>query len=453
MADIKIYGTLKNVTNEPIANAEQIGNLATVATSGSYNDLNDKPTIPTNTSDLNNDSKFVSEDDIEGEKKRLPGDEYSINITASTVIDSTGRVTSSNNENFYAQTSSAANSVIHPIYRPTYYAFLPSGGTYNTYKQEIELCRIHIPIDCIVSGGVIHMQRGSIEFDTGNPNGYFYIRYIDKQGTEQQLVYETNPSVIDHYLIFSETPKTIKGDTDIIITCREWIHGDEDSTKATRAGIEENLIIVGEPKEKYVIPTKNSELTNDIGFLTQHQDISGKQDVLVSGTNIKTINNNSIVGSGNLSVGTITGITMNGGSKGTSGVVNLGTVLTSTIDSAINGSGTPITSGGVYNALQNYEAKLIFTNTTSTSIGAKINNYYNITTNVSTLVISLPTSSLVAGDTCAFNFTTSSNFISSTISGGTIKKMKDFHIEKNSTYEIVALYDGSKWLVTITEFE
>lgn len=46
MADIKIYGTLKNVTNEPIANAEQIGNLATVATSGSYNDLSDKPTIP-----------------------------------------------------------------------------------------------------------------------------------------------------------------------------------------------------------------------------------------------------------------------------------------------------------------------------------------------------------------------------------------------------------------------
>ena len=33
--------------------------LATVATSGSYNDLDDKPTIPTNTSDLTNDSGFV----------------------------------------------------------------------------------------------------------------------------------------------------------------------------------------------------------------------------------------------------------------------------------------------------------------------------------------------------------------------------------------------------------
>ena len=56
------------------------------------------------------------------------------------------------------------------------------------------------------------------------------------------------------------------------------------------------------------LPTKTSELTNDSGFLTEHQDISGKQDVLVSGTNIKTINNKSLLGSGN--------ITIEGGSGG-----------------------------------------------------------------------------------------------------------------------------------------
>ena len=36
--------------------------LATVATSGSYNDLSNKPTIPTKTSDLSNDSGFITED-------------------------------------------------------------------------------------------------------------------------------------------------------------------------------------------------------------------------------------------------------------------------------------------------------------------------------------------------------------------------------------------------------
>lgn len=49
----------------------------------------------------------------------------------------------------------------------------------------------------------------------------------------------------------------------------------------------------------------------DLGtVITSHQDISGKQDKLVSGTNIKTINGTSILGSGN--------ITIEGGSGGSS---------------------------------------------------------------------------------------------------------------------------------------
>lgn len=38
--------------------------LSTVATSGSYNDLSNKPTVPTKTSDLKNDSNFVSSSDL-----------------------------------------------------------------------------------------------------------------------------------------------------------------------------------------------------------------------------------------------------------------------------------------------------------------------------------------------------------------------------------------------------
>ena len=42
---------------------------------------------------------------------------------------------------------------------------------------------------------------------------------------------------------------------------------------------------------------------NAKGYLTSHQDISGKQDTLTSGTNIKTINGISVLGSGNMVVG------------------------------------------------------------------------------------------------------------------------------------------------------
>ena len=50
----------------------------------------------------------------------------------------------------------------------------------------------------------------------------------------------------------------------------------------------------------YVLPVKVSELDNDMGYLTAHQDISGKQDKLVSGTSIKTINGVSLLGPGDI---------------------------------------------------------------------------------------------------------------------------------------------------------
>jgi len=39
--------------------------LATVATSGSYNDLSNKPTVPTKVSDLQNDSNFISNEALQ----------------------------------------------------------------------------------------------------------------------------------------------------------------------------------------------------------------------------------------------------------------------------------------------------------------------------------------------------------------------------------------------------
>ena len=65
--------------------------------------------------------------------------------------------------------------------------------------------------------------------------------------------------------------------------------------------------------DKTEIPTKTSELTNDSNYITSSYHDATKQDVLVSGTNIKTINNQDILGSGNIEVessavwGSITG--------------------------------------------------------------------------------------------------------------------------------------------------
>ena len=60
---------------------------------------------------------------------------------------------------------------------------------------------------------------------------------------------------------------------------------------------------------KPTIPTKTSQLINDSGFIDEPQDISGKQDKLISGETIKTINNQSLLGSGNITITSESGTT------------------------------------------------------------------------------------------------------------------------------------------------
>ena len=55
-------------------------------------------------------------------------------------------------------------------------------------------------------------------------------------------------------------------------------------------------------KIKQQIPKKTSDLTNDSNFIDNTYHDNSKQDTLVSGTNIKTINNASVLGSGNIEI-------------------------------------------------------------------------------------------------------------------------------------------------------
>lgn len=80
----------------------KISSLSTVATSGSYNDLSNKPTIPTKVSDLTNDSGFVTSSDLStyALKSEIP-------VNTSELNNDSGFITSSALSG-YAQTSSLA---------------------------------------------------------------------------------------------------------------------------------------------------------------------------------------------------------------------------------------------------------------------------------------------------------------------------------------------------------
>ena len=53
---------------------------------------------------------------------------------------------------------------------------------------------------------------------------------------------------------------------------------------------------------RYTNDTDISRLANTSGFNSGDQDLSGKQDLLVSGTNIKTVNGSSVLGTGDITI-------------------------------------------------------------------------------------------------------------------------------------------------------
>ena len=78
------------------------------------------------------------------------------------------------------------------------------------------------------------------------------------------------------------------------------------------------------------IPQNTSELVNDSGFIDNTElttALSSKQDTLISGTNIKTINNESILGSGNINItgGTSTNVLINDSSITVNNIANIKT--------------------------------------------------------------------------------------------------------------------------------
>ena len=188
-------------------------NLSKVAISGNYNDLNNKPTIPTKTSNLTNDSGF---------------------ITANV-----------DNLNNYTLTSDLSDVAIT--------------GSYDDLSNK----------------PTIPTETSDLTNDSG-------------------FITNSVSDLVNYTLTSHLATVSITGDYD-------------DLSNAP------------------TIPTKTSDLTNDSGFITDSYHDNTKQDTLVSGTNIKTINNESILGSGNITVsgGASTDVQINGTSITSNNIANI----------------------------------------------------------------------------------------------------------------------------------
>jgi hypothetical protein len=156
--------------------------------------------------------------------------------------------------------------------------------------------------------------------------------------------------------------------------------------------------------------------TSVSGYLTSTDwnTFNGKQAALVSGTNIKTVNGTTLLGSGNLAVGTVTGVTATSpvaSSGGTAPVISMPAAttsvsgyLTSTDWNTFNGKGNgTVTSVG------------ITAGTGITVTGSPITSSGNITISVASIVSSMIYDSFTA-TASQTTFTTSQSYTSGKIS-------------------------------------
>ena len=465
----------KDDTDTLLATKANTDDLAKVATSGSYNDLSDKPTIQ----ELATVKQIYALDATNPDYPSRIGKYSPFDITS--VFGTISIVTHYSNG-----TEEGLSDVRAEGFTEAQYTI--DNTTYISYYKDSKYYYLGIKVPFFIANIEQYGNDytfGVIKF-TSTQNGVFKVHSIGV--TPSNCTITVNGVVTQSLMSDMVAVQVNEGDVVKVTTLRT----DNYYVKIIGFVLEGNCGV--------------SVFVNDAGYLTEHQNITGKADkvsnptngnfaaldsngnlidsghkhsdyqpTLVSGTNIKTINDYSIVGSGDLRVGTITGIIMNGNSnrRDTIGSVDLGTVITgvklgsttltpssgvitiTTTSRVTNDNKAPITSMGVYNELQNYEKKMSFTSVSSLPNTCVVNTYYRITSSKTSLAITLPSSSLTAGDTIGISFTAGSSITTPTISGGTIYKQdgwSDF-FEANATYEIVALYDGEKWLVTSTKFK
>jgi hypothetical protein len=214
--------------------------IATVATSGSYNDLTDKPTIPSKTSDLTNDSNFVS------------------SLSLATVATSGSYNDLSDKPTIPTKTSDLTNDSGYVI--GSSLSSVATTGDYDdlTNKPTIPSKTSDLTND---SGFINQLKTINNESLIGTGN----ITISSSGGTQVQSDWDETDSTSMSYILNKPTLSTV----------------------ATTGDYDDLL-------DKPNIPTKTSDLTNDSGFLTSHQSI-------------KTINNESLVGTGNITVSTFSG--------------------------------------------------------------------------------------------------------------------------------------------------
>ena len=243
--DLKNKPTIPTKTSQLINNSDFVKStdLSPVATSGAYDDLFDKPTIPTTTSQLTNDSGFVTSTELATKQDKLTAG-TGITIDENNVISSSGGG------------SSEPVNWSDILNKPTF-ATVATSGSYNdlSNKPTIPTKTSQLTND---SG-----------FITSNAlNGYATETWVEQKGYLTSVAWgdiTDKPTLATvatsgSYNDLTDKP-TIPTKTSQLTNDSNFVTSTELSTVATSGSY-------ADLTNKPTIPTTTGELTNDSGFIT-----------------------------------------------------------------------------------------------------------------------------------------------------------------------------------------
>lgn len=250
------------LTDQDITGKADKASLSTVATTGSYDDLNNKPDIPSKTSELQNDSGYLTEhQDISGKAdkselaKVATTGEYSDLLHTPTIPTKTSEL--QNDAGFLTEyteidptVSDWAREDTKPVYTAEEVGALPDDTEIPTKVSDLQN-----------DSGFI-----SVETDPTVP------QWAKQPNKPTYTATEVGALPSDTHIPTKTSDLTndsgfITGYTETDPTVPSWA---KQQTKPTYTAQE-----VGALPSDTVIPSKTSQLQNDSGFLTEHQNLDG----------------------------------------------------------------------------------------------------------------------------------------------------------------------------------
>ena len=240
--------------------------LADVATSGSYNDLENKPFIPSAVSDLTDDSGHYTK----------PANGIPASDLEETYLTS------------FTETDPTVPNWAKEAEKPSYTA------------AEVGAMATDHPANNITSENITNWTKKTnlldVSSDHNNVYDYWWTLTIPRNalwninnapGTSGKLKYLYVPSTDGNNLIKLELP-TSNGQLALITDTPAWARA---AQKPTYTAQEVGAL----PADTVIptVPTNVSAFTNDAGYLTEHQDISGKADKSEIPTSVSELTNDT----------------------------------------------------------------------------------------------------------------------------------------------------------------